>query len=294
MVERVLVCLCTHRRHSVLRTLTSLSRLRAPEGCEITIVVIDNDRTPSARDLIRGATRSWPVKYRHAPAHNISVARTAGLATARTLRADWLAFIDDDEIAQPDWLCQLMATARATGADVVSGPARALYPPEASDWMRDLDLHSNRPVLRAGATLQTAHTSNALVRFAGTAWQDIDFDPALGTTGGEDTAWFFELSRRGASFAICPEAELLEPVASSRLSFRWLARRRFRMGRSHAIGARRPVERLALVASAVPKAIYCGLRAALGVTFATRRNFWLLRGLLHAGAAVGAALPRRG
>jgi GT2 family glycosyltransferase len=41
-------------------------------------------------------------------------------AAARTAHGDWLAFLDDDDIAQPDWLSTLRSAAAAADADVVT------------------------------------------------------------------------------------------------------------------------------------------------------------------------------
>ena len=60
-----------------------------------------------------------PVLYLHAPACNISVARNACL---RAATAPLVAFIDDDEIASPDWLVLLIAALEGSHADVVLRP----------------------------------------------------------------------------------------------------------------------------------------------------------------------------
>ena len=50
---------------------------------------------------------SLQITYVHAPARNISRARNACLALAT---APLIAFIDDDEVASPQWLAALMDT----------------------------------------------------------------------------------------------------------------------------------------------------------------------------------------
>ena len=77
----------------------SLDRQALPEGVAARAIVIDNDETPSACDRVEAIaqTLSIPVKYVHAPANNISIARNAGLDAAT---AQWIAFIDDDEEAE--------------------------------------------------------------------------------------------------------------------------------------------------------------------------------------------------
>lgn len=286
--RRIDVLLCTFRRPDVHETLRSLEALTLPPGIDLRIVVADNDDRPTARDGIgitaAGMTR--PVLYVHAPARNISVARNAGLEAASARGADWVAFLDDDEIAEPDWLTALLDCADATGVDAVFGPSIAEYGPEAPDWMRRQDYHSNKPERRDGV-VQTGHTCNALLRWDGAPWQAERFDVARGRAGGEDTEFFFRLYHQGARFEICDTALVREGVPEGRLSFRWLARRKYRSGQSYAAVTRGARARLTLALTAGGKVLACAGGAAAGIFSEERRNFWLLRGALHVGVISG-------
>jgi succinoglycan biosynthesis protein ExoM len=279
------VLLCTFRRPEVARALASLGRLELPEGMALRIVVADNDETPTAEARVAEAAAALPcpVSYLHAPARNISIARNAGLGAAR---ADWVAFMDDDEAADPSWLAELLVEADRSGADGVFGPALSDYPPEAPDWMRRQDHHSNIPE-RRGGVVETGHTCNALLRWQGAPWQDQRFDLGRGRSGGEDTEFFFRLHRMGARFEIAEKAIVREPVAPDRLSFRWLRRRKFRMGQSYAASAPGGAARLKLGVSALGKATVCGLAALAFLPSADKRSFWALRGAMHVGVCSG-------
>lgn len=285
------VLVCTFRRPSVARTLRSVAAQELPPDTGLRIVVADNDATPSSRRDIEGvaATLSVPVVYLHAPHRNISIARNACLDAAR---ASWVAFIDDDEVATPQWLARLLSRAEETGADAVFGPALADYPPESPAWMRRLDIHSNIPAVRDGI-VETGHTCNALLRFSGTRWSDRRFDVGRGRSGGEDTEFFFRVRRLGARFAVAGDAVVREPVTPERLSMRWLMQRRFRMGQSYAARVGKAPARARLAGSAAAKAAFCAVCAAARVTAAERRNFWTLRMALHSGVVAGCArLPQ--
>jgi succinoglycan biosynthesis protein ExoM len=64
-------------------------------------------------------------------ARNISVARNACLDAAT---APLVAFIDDDEVASPEWLVALVGTWESSNADVVLGPVQALYGARLCGW----------------------------------------------------------------------------------------------------------------------------------------------------------------
>ncbi|CTQ32716.1 glycosyltransferase [Jannaschia rubra] len=287
-MTRIAIVMCTFRRPEVTVTLRSLAAQSLPDGVEMRIVVADNDDTPSGRAAVEDAGTA--VTYVHAPARNISIARNAGLEAAGD--ADWIAFIDDDEIAPAGWLSCLLACARQTGADAVFGPAVARYGPEAPEWMRLRDLHSNRPE-RRGGVVRTGHTCNALLRWGNTPWTAQRFDLGRGTSGGEDTAFFFDLHRAGARFEICEAAEVHEAVPPARLSLGWLARRRFRSGQSYAASVTGRTGRAGLATAAVGKALICGGAAAVTAWSVPRRTAWLLRGALHVGVVAGCLRMRQ-
>lgn len=268
------VCVCTYRRDSLARTLASIDAQAGLAG-GVRILIADNDENPSAKARVEAAPGPWPRVYLHAPARNISIARNA-LLEAST--ADFIAWIDDDEVAEPTWLTALLA---AIGdRDAAFGPVRALYPPEAPDWIRAADLHSTRAVATPDGVV-TGYTSNALVRRSAVGGER--FNEALGRSGGEDTEFFTRLYAQGRRFVAAPAAVVSEPTARDRLSLRWLSHRAFRAGQTHARAYIAAGRRGRGLVSASAKATAC---LALSALFAwdgvARRRFWV-RGALHRG-----------
>ncbi len=283
---RIDIAVCTFRRTAALgETLASLAALTVPPGVTLRVIVADNDGEPSARPCAEAARKSLPMalSYVHCPAGNISIARNACLEAAD---ADFLAFIDDDETAEPQWLESLLAAATG-GADVVLGPVRAQYGPDAPGWMRRGDFHSTFPV-RVKGEIRTGYTCNVLLRLAAPAVAGRRFDHALGRSGGEDTAFFTEVHAAGGRFAFAGEAWVNEPVPPARARFSWLAQRRLRMGQTHGrLLAGRGTGRAGAAGLAAAKAGFCLAAATALVLLPVRRNRFLLRGLLHAGVIGG-------
>lgn len=281
----VSVLVCTYRRQQITDTLRSIFNQTLRASATIEIVVADNDDVPSARHLVETMQEisPLPIRYVHAPAKNISIARNACLDVCQ---GQWIAFIDDDETAIPEWLERLLKTARDRGADAVMGPAIALYPDGTPDWIRQLDYHTNRPVRRDGMVM-TGHTCNALLKWRGTAWQTLRFDIARGQSGGEDTAFFFAANTAGAKMEIADDAAVHERADPRRLNFRWIAQRSFRSGQSYVSVAKNRTERAGLALLASVKCLFSLVIAPLFLFSKARSAYWIARALFHAGVVAG-------
>ncbi len=288
--ERVAVGVCTFRRSGLIDTLDSLEAQALPEGVALTLIVCDNDHEPSARELVEtfAAKSRHRVVYLHAPAANISLARNAALDEARAQGFNMFAFIDDDELAPPDWLATLISRLAHDDADIVVGPVRAIYGDGAPAWMRTRRVHDTRPELGADGRPIAGHSCNVAMDLCHPALRTLRFDPARGVSGGEDTAFFDAAMRGGARLALAPEASIDEPVPRSRASLGWLLRRRYRMGQTHgsllAEGAGL-ARRTAALAKAGAKIAWCAGATLLGFASAPARNAALARGALHVGTA---------
>ena len=275
------ICICTFRRAFLVQTLESIARLDGG-GHAIRVIIADNDEVPSARDLVDTMRQkvAFPIIYVHAPASNICIARNACLDQAD---ADYIAFVDDDEVVTSGWVTALVDKAEASGAAAVLGPVRAVYGPDAPGWMVDGDFHSTRPVF-VGGTIRTGYTCNVLIRWT-VPYKNLRFDLALGKSGGEDTDFFYRLTALAGAIAYAEDAMVEEPVPSDRASMDWLVRRRLRFGQTHGMlqaGSR--AKSLVIVAT---KITYCGAMTALTVfSPVLRRRNWL-RAVLHVGVAGG-------
>ena len=275
------VCVCTFRRASLWGTLQSLAAQTLSPGVVLRIIVADNDTIPSAQPIVlrAGLELNLQCDYRHAPARNISVARNACLDAAT---APVVAFLDDDEVADPNWLATLLSALQSDGGDIVFGPVQARYGMDLPEWAKCADLHSIRPVIRAGGRIETGYTSNVAMRQA--AIGGHRFDLALGRSGGEDTQFFAALYATGARLQYAPSAVVYEDVPAARTQLRWLLTRAFRSGQVHGrIQATQSARTITMAALAASKALYCVVGAALRLASPAGWRQYLVRATLHAG-----------
>jgi glycosyltransferase involved in cell wall biosynthesis len=123
----VSVVICTYDRPAgLIETLRSVQGQTNALGLTIEIVVIDNHPSQNGRAAAQAATGPFPTRVVTELTRNMSTLRNRGFAKAT---APLAALIDDDEVAAPDWLDQLVGALRATGAAIAVGPRRAPRPP---------------------------------------------------------------------------------------------------------------------------------------------------------------------
>ncbi|SMC23041.1 succinoglycan biosynthesis protein ExoM [Andreprevotia lacus DSM 23236] len=227
----VAILVCTYRRPAMLAALLdSLAEQQCP-GIAASVYVIDNDGQQSAAEIVVSRQRNnYPLQltYLHEPQQNISLARNRGLDHAQ---ADYIAFIDDDEVAVPGWLQSLVETAQSGNADLVFGPVIPVYPANMPHWLISGGFYE-RPRHDSGTTmpLLEARTGNVLIASRVLGTPPLRFDPALGLSGGEDYVFFRELFARGCKAVWADEAEVREEVPQARADAGWLVKRSFRIG----------------------------------------------------------------
>lgn len=287
MNDRVSICICTFKRPALFEVLASLGHLEDLDGYDVDVVIADNDEHDGLRqEVAKFACRfRYEIYYVHAPARNISVARNAAIAGAS---GRWAAFIDDDEIADGQWLSSLLKCKEGRAA--VIGQCIAEYAPDHPSWLRQCDFHSNRI---AGNPVN-AYTSNALLDLDFIREHAISFRNELGQTGGEDTIFFREIDRSGGKIFYCPDAIVYEPVVTSRANMDWVRRRKFRAGQTHALMCREfePKAFQNLLFSSGAKALLSFLASVVFIPGTARSKFWQARGMLHLGALAYRVRPK--
>ena len=247
--KHLAVIVCTFNRHDTLRkTLASMARLTPGRDISFSVVVVDNSEDSNALPLIDEISQTVPYELWAIPAHppNISIARNAGVAATRS---EYVAFIDDDQELDPNWLVALEQALTGSCKDVFFGAVEPVY--EAPDRVDDtVDLVFSRRVNGASGTELFAMgpnktpgvalgCGNAILRRSTTLTDPIPFDPDFGNGGGEDYDLFCRLQRRGCRFAWVAEAGVREFVPAGRCDPVYMASRLFAGGQAFAMAVSR-------------------------------------------------------
>ncbi len=239
----VSVVIPTYNRPDLLAAAVASVRAQLLPGVGFEIVVVDNSRDANAAAVVAalGQGPGPAVRYHAEPRPNIARARNAGI---RAAAGRYVAFLDDDEVAEPGWLAALVATLEASGADAVFGRVVADFPAGAPDWdpdgrrfTRSLDRASGTPLTTRHDTALSGRwlgTGNSVMRVA-TCFEDPEpFDPRFGGSGGEDFDLLTRLERRGRRFAWCREAVVRELCPADRTTLAYMTYRSFRSGQTYA------------------------------------------------------------
>jgi succinoglycan biosynthesis protein ExoM len=227
MLETTIVIPSFRRPRDLERAIASVLAQQGATG-SYEILVVDNDPDGSAAETAQKmAARSHvPIRYVHEARPGISHARNTGVAHAT---GRYLAFLDDDEEVEPQWLARLLAVFAQFGADAVVGPVLPRFPEDGPE----IDAYRRRVYTRdagmpTGTKLLGWNIGNSMFDKARCFVTAEPFLPSLGRTGGEDTLFMRQLTRRGRKLLWCGEAIAWESVPADRLEPDYLLRRAFR------------------------------------------------------------------
>jgi GT2 family glycosyltransferase len=217
---RVDVIVCTYDRAELLAdTLESLLAQETRGACELEILVVDNDSRDATRAVVAAAARRARVAVRYflETDHGVAHARNRGV---REATAEWIAFLDDDELADPCWIRELTTLASAQRASCVSGANRLALPPGARDlspFCRGLlgaTPEQDAPLPLTGK--QLPGTGNVLIH-RGVFDRVGPFDPDL-VVGAEDEDFFRRVRAAGYAIWFAPRATIVHRIPAYRLT----------------------------------------------------------------------------
>ncbi len=230
------IVVCTYHRTELLeRCLSSLVKQSA-DGRFFEVVVVDNGGSANTAELVSDfSNRFFAIRY--------CVERTTGLSHARNrgiieAAGTFVAYIDDDAVAYPDWVEQLFAfierkpTVLAFGGPyeaMTDSPVPSWFPPEYGRFeLGDTEISLNA---------QTEFLCGTNMVFKRELLLEVGgFNSDLGMTGnnvsyGEETRLQIEIKRKGYEIYYIPSLRVKHLIAREKMSFKWLMKSVYAVGK---------------------------------------------------------------
>lgn len=225
--------ICTYNRYDLLiESIRSLQAQTLDQG-HYEIVVVDNSTDIEAR------TAFWRDGPR-SPNLRVVIEDTPGLSRARniamrTTSAPIIAYIDDDAVAVPEWLEELLRAFEADEAvGIAGGPVDPIWPSSAPPWLHKwlqgfltiVDLGPEPRMLKEGEWLAGTNIAfrTAALQAAG------GFNETLGRVkdvllSNEELVAAERIHETGLISFYAPEARVFHRVHADRVSQSWMRRR---------------------------------------------------------------------
>jgi len=235
---KITICICTFMRDALLRRLLqSLTRvdLMGLGSHGVDVLVVNNAPNPATRQLCWEAEANLPMRIRYVeePAAGLVNARNRAVAEALASDADAIAFLDDDDVPDFDWLKELVATYVRSGADIVAGNRRyAELPP----WRRSTaerrrkksgDKEVARKIPKGAAACIVMIGRKILEELSR---ESSVFSPKFAMSGGEDRDFFLRAVKHGARIVVAEKSFITQHYENDRYTIRGVFRRGFKGG----------------------------------------------------------------
>lgn len=227
--NHISICICTYKRPAFLqRLLNDLCRQETGDRFTYSIVVCDNDHLRSAEATVSdfAATSRISIKYCVEAQQNISLARNKAIENAS---GDFVAFIDDDEFPEQNWLLNLFDTLNNYHADGVLGPVKRYFDTPPPKWLLKSNFYV-RAVYPTGTAVnkEEGRTGNVLLKRQLFDDSTRPFKPELRV--GEDKEFFRRMIDSGHRFIWSAEAVAFETVPPVRWKRSFMLKRAFFRG----------------------------------------------------------------
>ena len=231
--KKIAVCICTYRRAQLLNDLlTSIFEAEKIDVFNLSIIVVDNDKEKSAKPIVESfMSCGINITYNVELSRNISNVRNRCINEARKNNADYILFLDDDEFISKSYFLGLASLYSNCTPDVIIGPVVTRYYPDTPKWIIQTKIFE-RTRRETGSVQLTGNTGNAFISL-----KIIDkvggFNIAYGTSGGEDSEFFYRCRSEGTKLIWCDEAETFEFLAMDRANLMYAIKRARRGGQTY-------------------------------------------------------------
>ncbi len=236
----ITVVLCTFNRAEWLPdVVSSLASQDTADTFSYELLIVDNASTDDTPEVARAtmAIADVPARYVCEQTPGVSAARNRGIQEAQ---GEWIAFCDDDQLADSRWLAELFGLAKQKNCRVVGGAVHLVRANQNIDAISLGDANQRlspylEKLLAPGGRSQKVqrfhrrdalNSGNQMVHRS--VFQRVGVYNSDCREGGEDTDWFLRLLAADIEAWFTPAACVRHLVPDYRLSvayLRWVSLR---------------------------------------------------------------------
>ena len=137
-MDLTLVITTYKRPEQLTRALRSAEQLRPCAGLQAELLVVDNNSPPDTCAAFEAVASHWqgmPLRYAFEPRQGVSHARNRAVSESR---ANWIAYMDDDQTIAGDYLVEFERARHWPGAQCIGGPIRYANAENLPPWLPPL------------------------------------------------------------------------------------------------------------------------------------------------------------
>ncbi|PEA37634.1 hypothetical protein CON45_17550 [Priestia megaterium] len=229
-LKKIAICVCTYKRVNLLdKLINSLIVAREvfitnrnEEDFNVQVIIVDNDPEMSAESKVNYFMKDNPfINYYCESKSGLVMARNKCLEIGINNEYDYLAFIDDDEYVDKNWLDCMYKSLITTGAHIVFGKVETVYPPGCEEWIIKGGFFDKLQYADGTKNIISA-TANVLLDVSIVRKEKEYFDLTFNTTGGEDTYLFKSYLKKGYQSVWCQSGIVYDLVAVERLKEKYI------------------------------------------------------------------------
>jgi len=233
MPKNITVVICTYNRADLLsEVLQSLARQTAPSAV-YDVVVVNNNSTDATQQIAQDfSARFENFQVVVETKQGLSHARNRGCKEAKT---PWVAYLDDDARARPDFADRIIHTAENFAFDCFGGIYLPWYKYGKKQWFRD-EYASNGELLDTTGVLERDEISGGVSAFKKCVLEELGgFPTGLGMIGGriaygEETLLQLRMRQKGYIIGFDPGLQVDHLVPPSKMTVRWLLKSAYAHG----------------------------------------------------------------
>ncbi len=222
----VSVVVCTYNRAQLLHNCLGSLNKQSIDKKHYEVIVVDNNSTDDTQNVVKKTIRHHPnIRLVTERNQGLSVARNRGWKEAR---GRYVAYIDDDALAEPNWIEQIVCfITNYPKVTVFGGPYSRFSIVPFPDWLPENYYTLNLGNKIKALNLRSEWLSGSNMIFGKSVFEKYGgFKKDFGMTGkkilyGEETELFVRLKKYGEPVYYVPKIRVRHIVSKHKLKLLW-------------------------------------------------------------------------